>query len=256
MNRSRRALLAVPLAFGLAGCLYAQTKEAPQPAPAAQGEAAFTVDELLDKMEAARQSLKTFRADVVKVTRIEALEQTETSKGTIQFKMPRLLRLDLRNVQDGKETIYIVGTEYGWIYEPWKKQAQRGKLRDLEREAKAANPLEYGLAKDIHGLREAYTLKLLPAEQVNGRETIPLELTPSGTATYAHGKLIFWIDPKTWLPVQVREFKSNNEIIETHTFDKLETNVSIPDRTFDFKPPKDVEIIYLDETIEVRPKGK
>jgi len=239
----------------LRAALSSVERAAPAPAPQAAGPSApessgrtgaETVDQVLDNMEAARKTLKTFKAEAAKVRRVEALDETEKFTGNIQFKTPRLLRLQLRNVEGGEETIYIVGKTYGWIYRPQKKQAERAKLAGLEEGGKSGNPLEYGLAQDIHNLRKGYTLKLLPPEKIGDADTIPLELTPEGGTSYAAGKLVFWIDRKTWLPVQVREFKSNDEIIETHTFSKIEVNTPVSDGVFEFKPPKGVDEIITD----------
>ncbi len=218
-----------------------QCNKAPAASPQAT-DPALTVDQLLDNMETARKKLKTFRAEVVKERVVEVLELTETSKGNIQFKMPRLLRLQLRDMKSGEETILIVGPEYAWIVRPDKNQAKRGELRDLKEREDLVNPLEYGLAKDIHKLRDAYDLTLRTAVKINGRKALPLELDPKGGMDYVTSKFVFWIDAKIWLPVQVREFQSNGEIIETHTFSEIRTNPRIRDDVFLFTPPKDMDV--------------
>ena len=205
----------------------------------------LTLDQVLDNMEAARKKLTTYQAQVIKLRRIEVLEETEKFAGTIRFKMPRLLRLELKEVKKGSETIYIVGETYGWIVRPQRNHAERAKLTEMDSKAESANPLEYGLAKDIHELRKAYAIKLLPVEKISKVEALPLELTPK-KKQYATGKLTFWIDPKTWLPVQLREYKSNDEIVETHTFSNPVVNKKIKDKVFRFKPPRDMDVIIHD----------
>jgi outer membrane lipoprotein-sorting protein len=229
-------LAAVLLTLGLWACAGGA-----QPAPAP--DAALTVDQLLDRMEKVRLTLKSFKADVEKLRQVEALGDEEKFKGTLQFKMPRLLRLELKNVDNGKETIYIVGQKYGWIYRPQTNQAEQAELRDMREEKKSANPLEYGLARDLRELKEAYALKLLPEEQIADARAIPLEMTPLPGNAQA-GKMIFWVDPATWLPARIREFKSNNEIIETHTFSNMKANASVPDKAFEL--PKGVDILMHD----------
>jgi outer membrane lipoprotein-sorting protein len=246
-------------AWALAGCVFAVPHSAqasppetaaPTVAPtAAPPPAAFTVDQLLDNMEAVRKKIKTFKADVVKLRQATGLDDSHFT-GTIQFKAPRLLKLDLKNSETGAETISCVGKKFGWIYRPWEKQAERVQLADIDKEQKAGNPLEYGLARDMHGLRDGYTLKLLPMEKVGDAATVPLEMTPEGGTTYTNGRLIFWIDTRTWLPVQVREYKSQDEVVETHTFSKIAINDSIRDSTFEFDPPEGVDVLIHDEAPE------
>ena len=146
----------------------------------------------------------------------------------------------------------FVGETYAWEYQPQKKTATGVTLKKVERtndknkkKMGSANPLEYGLARDIHELKQAYSLKLLPVEKINNVRTIPLELIPIGGQDYGAGTLIFWVDDKTWLPLQMCEFKSNGEIVETHTFSEIKLNGRISDKVFKFKPPDDVEVHIL-----------
>jgi outer membrane lipoprotein-sorting protein len=251
LNSRLNALVAIPaVALFLLGCVgpqsvLAQPENVAAVEPAAE-PSALTVAGLLDHMEVVRKTVQTFQADVVKTSVIELLEETERFEGTLKFKAPRLLRLELKNAANEQETIFIVGPEYGWIYRVYKKQAERALLSEGTSEAEKGNPLEYGLTKDMHGLEQGYDLALLPEEEVGGRRAVPLELTPEGGTTYTSGKIIFWIDLDNWLPIQVREYKSNNEIVETHTFSNIELNKRVSDSNFEFKPPRDVDVILHD----------
>jgi len=242
-------------AWALAGCVFTppRSAQAAQPETAAPAaEAALTVDQVLDNMEAVRKKIRTFKADVAKLRQATGLDDSHFT-GTIQFKSPRLLKLDLKNIENGAETISYVGQKFGWVYRPREKQAERIRLADIDKNEKAGNPLEYGLARDMHGLREGYTLTLLPKERIGDAETIPLEMTPEGGTTYTNGRLIFWIDTQSWLPVQVREYKSKDEVVETHTFTHIAVNDTIRDSTFEFDPPKDVDVLIHDEPEKARP---
>jgi outer membrane lipoprotein-sorting protein len=160
------------------------------------------------------------------------------------------LKLDLKNTETGAETISYVGKEFGWVYRPREKQAERIKLADIDKVQKAGNPLEYGLARDVHGLRDGYTLKVLPLEKVGDAAAAPLEMTPEGGTTYTSGRLIFWIDIKSWLPIQVRQYKSKDEVVETHTFTHIIINDSVRDSNFQFDPPEDVDVLVHEEASE------
>jgi outer membrane lipoprotein-sorting protein len=254
-KRIRTGVSAAFGAWAVAGCVFAAlySAQAAQPETAAPpAETALTVEQVLDNMEAVRKNIRTFKADVVKLRQATGLDDSHFT-GTIQFKSPRLLKLDLKNTDNGAETILYAGQKFGWEYRPRDKQAERIRLADIDKDQKAGNPLEYGLARDMHGLREGYTLKLLPAEKVGDTATIPLEMTPEGGTTYARGRLIFWIDTRSWLPIQVRQYKSNDEVVETHTFSQITLNDSIRDSTFEFEPPKDVDVLIHDEVEKAQP---
>lgn len=229
-----------------------QAAETPVPEPAAPpqpgmatatAQPALTLDALLDNMEAARKTLKTFKADVAKTRRIEALDDTEEFTGWLEFKTPRLLRMSLTSTRNKKEIVTYVGKEYAWIWYVKDKRAEGVRLADMKQadKEKTANPLEFGLARDLHGLRDSYELKLLPVEKIGNADTVPLEMTPKKD-TYAEGKTILWVDTSTWLPAQVREFKSNDEVVETHTFTNAKTNLSLADKLFEFPHANDPDI--------------
>jgi outer membrane lipoprotein-sorting protein len=238
-----RSAQAAPPATAVSAETAAATTAEPQPS--------LTVDQVLDNMEAVRRKIKTFKADVAELRQATGLDDAHFT-GTILFKAPRLLKLDLKNAGTGADTISYIGRKYAWIYRLQEKQAERVQLADVGKEEKAGNPLEYGLARDMHGLREGYTLKLLAPEKVAGVTTIPLEMTPEGGTTYSRGRLIFWIDAQTWLPDQVRQYKSNDEVVETHTFTHVVVNETIRDSVFEFEPPKDVDVLIQEEPEKAR----
>ena len=210
----------------------------------AQAQDALTIDQLLDNMEKVRMTVKSFTADVTKLRDVDVLNDKEFYKGAIQFKAPRLLRMTLKSQETAKENVFVVGPKYGWIYRPQDKQAERVELPDLKDvKRKSGNPLEYGLARDVHGLKEGYALKLLPTEKVGDVAAAPIEMIPMKNNVNAAGKVVLWVSLQTWLPVQVREWKGNDEIIETHTFTNMQINVTLEDALFDFQPPKDVDVI-------------
>jgi outer membrane lipoprotein-sorting protein len=51
----------------------------------------------------------------------------------------------------------------------------------------------------------------------------------------------------------VREYKSKDEVVETHTFTHIALNETIRDSTFEFDPPKDVDVLIHDEPEKARP---
>jgi len=254
--RYRYPICALTALTMLAATACAQQPPARDPAPSpvakAVKPAGLTLDTLLANMEAARRKLaesehKTFRAKVTKTHYVDFIEDTETYTGKLEFKMPRLLRLSLKREGTDDETVAIVGEKYGWLYHPEREYAERVTLPPVEEQKKSANPLEYGLARSIYGLRDAYLLQMQAPEKAADVEAIPLVLTPRGGETYDEGRMIFWIDPKTWLPVQVRQYLSNNEIVDTYTLTNVEIDVKIKNSVFDFDPPRGVDVHDLDE---------
>jgi len=218
----------------------------PKQAPASPREPtapALTVDAALDHMETARKNLKCFRARAVKHLNTVPLEDIEVFEGNFQFKMPRLLRLELKSRETGKTRIEFVGKKYAWVYRVDEAQAEGVPLKKMKEKVKSANPLEYGLAEDVHNLKKNYLLKLLPGEKVNKIDTAVLEMTPRGAAPDDEdGKVTLWLSKETWLPIRIREVKNNADVIETYTFDEMKINIEIDDGVFEFKPGDDVDV--------------
>jgi len=217
---------------------------APGPARPAQPTPEPTLDEVLGNIEAVRKTFRSCTARVTKERTVVPLEDTELFDGTIRFKPPRMLRMELRSRDTGEVTIYIVGREYAWIYRPADKQAEGLPLRDIGDEARRGNPLEYGLASSVEDLKKSYDLALLPPERVGENDTVVLRMRPKGApADVQDGTITLWLSKKTWLPLRIREIKNDGDVIETHTFSEMSTRVDIPDAVFDFQPGKDVDVV-------------
>ena len=235
-----------------------QEANAPDPAPLTSNEtstnagveadqapdiANLTLDQVLDHMEQARKELKTFDAKVIKHRNVVPLEDIEVFDGRIRFKMPRKLYLELKSRDTGRKTVYIVGEEYGWIYRPDDNQAEGIPLKALDEKKRQGNPLQYGLAENVYSLKRSYNLTLRESEKVREQQAVVMELLPRGVhADSTDGKVVLWLNPTTWQVVQVREFKNDGDVIETHTFYEMKRNVEIPDEVFDWEPGDDVDV--------------
>lgn len=210
--------------------------------------APLTVDEVLNQMEEMRKGLTTFTAEVVKTVYTEPLDDTETLRGNIQFKLPRLLRMRLVRKAEKrltrKEIVYIVGKKLAFVWRVHDQQAEGVNLKDMKTKIQNSNPLEYGLAGDVRAWRKTYNLKLLPAEKIGAGETAVLQMRPKGLpADETEGIITLWLSKDSWLPVQVREVKNDGDIIETHTFSNIQRDVKIPDKIFVFEPDDEVDVI-------------
>jgi outer membrane lipoprotein-sorting protein len=213
------------------------------------------LDALLDRVEEARQKVKTLKADVTYQKRAELLDIDEEYSGSFIFEMPRLLRMDLKEKgEDGRERNYIVGDTYGWIVYPDRNMAERFALGNIQQAPvmeKAPNPFEYGLTHGIKELTKAFDMKITGEETVGKRPATLLELTPKAsddeTARRPEEKIVFWIDIETSLPMRVSDYKSRGQIIETFTLSNVQINARVRPllggNPFEYSPPGDYEVI-------------
>ena len=246
MIKPARCLFALVLFAAL--CVCASGLCAQDAAGDKKPKAPLTVDEVLNQMEEMRKGLKTFTADVVKTVYTEPLDDTETFRGKIQFKLPRLLRMRLVRKAEKrlkrKEYVYIVGKKLAFVWRVHDQQAEGANLKNMNHKIKNSNPLEYGLSEDVRAWRKTYNLKLLPAEKIGDEETAVLQMRPKGLpADETEGITTLWLSKKSWLPVQIREVKNDGDIIETHTFANLKRDLKIKDKVFEFKPDDEVDVI-------------
>jgi len=208
-------------------------------------ERAGDLERLLEKVEAARRKLKRLSAHIEQVRHIEALDVDEKSTGTIKFAMPRLLRVELKHRTTGRRKILVIGKKHGWLYQPELEQVQRFLLKKPEESKTTPNPFEYGLASDVRDMRKTFDMRLLGEEKVNDRPAHKVELVPKKEhqAECIYDRIIFWIDSRLNLPVKVRQYKSDGEIIETYTLSKIKRNPLFIFSPFKFKPPRGVEVV-------------
>lgn len=241
------------LAWAAVGALFSYGAFAAENMPSPLQQDDPVLEKLLNRMEAARQKLDTLSANIKHIRHIEALDLDEVWEGEMKFKMPRLLRIELSNAELKRQKLFILGEKHGWLYKPDFKQAERFPLKDIDTSKKSANPFEFGLARDVRSLRESFEIRRLVPEKVNSRPAEQLELVPKKEFQdqTPYSRIILWIDDELSLPLQVRQHKSDGEIVETFVLSDVKLNPKFGflgfGDPFDFKPPKGVEVFDHEE---------
>jgi outer membrane lipoprotein-sorting protein len=244
------------LLLSLVQCGVASAAEEPAQPPVAQGPALGGLDTnvnvLLDKVEEARQKVKTLKADVTFENKMEALEIEETWKGSFVFQAPRFVRMELKeSVKGGKERYFIVGKDRAWMVHMDRKfveiwhMNEAGKTDEMTLK-RAPNPFEYGLTVGMRELLKTFNMRIVGDETVDGQEATILELMPKPPAPgepeqMGFKKIVFWINKKSSLPVRVQQYKSRGEVIETYTLANLDVNPAVNPKLFEYEKPKNFE---------------
>ena len=255
------ALLSIPVSCALARAADETVPPpavAPTPAVAAATDSA-PLDALLDKIEEARQKVTTLKASVDYQKKAEVLDIEENFSGTFSFKMPRFVRMDLKEKgEEGRDRYYIIGEKYGWIAYPDKHMAERfamGAIEQGQPMEKAPNPFEFGLTHGIKELKKAFDMRITGEETIDKRPATVIELTPKPTddesARRPEEKLVFWIDKETSLPARVSDYKSRGQIVETFTLSNVQVNVGVRPLLggdpFEYHPPGSYQVIAYGE---------
>jgi outer membrane lipoprotein carrier protein len=179
--------------------------------------------------------VNTMRADFRQTYRAPGVEQTES--GTMTMKKPGLMRWEYREpemklfVADGRDT---------YLYTPEDRQVlvQRFTAADLR-----GTPLRFLLGQgDIEG---SFFVSWEPDLKPMASGTLLLRLTPRSAETgYAH--VTIECDGNSF---DVRRMVIHERAGNTSEFlfRNLQTNVKIDNKQFQFKIPKGVEVVRLDE---------
>lgn len=190
------------------------------------------LERILDKMEKARGGINRVEADLVK-TRVNRVISDVPDKyvGRLKFQTPRFLMMELKGPfrakpADQRVTRTIVAERFAYIWRVEDNEAERFKLPGLdEKRVSERNPLEYGLAASIRNLKRDYYLTLLGEEKINGRRTFQVRARPRPTVKDPpYSKLVFWVAEGMWVPLRVRQVKSDGEIVDTYQLSKVKLN--------------------------------
>jgi outer membrane lipoprotein-sorting protein len=228
------------------------------------------VTSLADDLDAATQRIaeawrkhKTISAKVNLTSRIEAegsLSET-TAQGTFEHgrrgEKP-LVRMELKtkstNTVAGQTStseapvITIIDGEYAYVITEMdgKQLAQKSLINQQTTGEPEAM---------ISELKKEKQLKLLPAEKLDGRETIVIEATPKQPgAAGMTSREVYWFDVQTGLLTKMAGNGPDGKQIMEMTYTDIKTDVDInPSR---FKLPEGVEILDQTRRNTTQPAGR
>jgi len=179
--------------------------------------------------------VNTVGADFRQTYRAPGVDQIES--GTMMMKKPGLMRWDYREpeaklfVADGRDT---------YLYTPADRQVlvQRFTAADLR-----GTPLRFLLGQG--DIEESFFVAWEPDLKPLAAGTFLLRLTPrSGETAYAHVTIECDGSSFDIRRMVIHEASGNTS---EFVFSNLRTNVKMDDRQFQFKIPKGVEVVRLDE---------
>jgi len=206
---------------------------------AGQARSELNLDQVLDHLNKSTSQLQSFQAQISIRNWTDLLEEFDHGeKGRIT-----LLRKDgktcfRRQIEEPQTSILVVKKGQAIFYQPLIKQAvfyNSGRRKDG-----AAN-LFLAFTSGRESLEEEYQPRLLGREQVGGANAYVLELTPrSESARSQFSRIVFYLDPKLWLPVR-QDIVQPNRDYQRIDFSDYKINPEIPLSTFEIDLPKDVK---------------
>jgi len=214
------------------GALCAQS-----PAGSGQGSAAppEDVNKLVTGLQVRYQSVRSVRADFTQTYRAPGMQQVES--GTLQMQKPGLMRWEYRQPEF---KLFVADGRNLYLYTPADRQVL---ISDFQAEDARATPLQFLLGKgDIRASFQVSSEAEFPSRLQN---TGLVRLTPRSPQTdYAYVVLEIDLTSFELRRLAIRERTGN---ISEFLLTNLETNLPLKRNAFEFRIPKGVEVIRLDD---------
>lgn len=201
----------------------------------------LTLEEILNRMDRAGESLRSMSADIEQRKWTDILQEFDRGQsGRFLFLKERDEVYLRRDIQKPSVDSLVIREGQVTYYQPGIKQAQQ---YQLGRHRDKAEFLLLGFGSDKDALKEAYDIRLVGREKVDEHDVYRLELAPKSGQVAAYFPLIvLWIDTERWLPIQQQLVEPTQDYLLIR-FRGIQLNPRISRSDFDLKLPRDVRII-------------
>jgi outer membrane lipoprotein carrier protein len=193
------------------------------------------VTEIVRKVQARYDDTRDFSADVTQEMTIASLGKTVTSHGTIAFKKPGKLRLELKD--DEPQTVIADGTML-WLYQPKEQQVMKA---PFDAAFRSTTPISF--LTGVGRISDDFEVRLdggLAAGDTAAAE-FALILTPRRASSDV-GQLRLLVTRDTF-DIRGAEVHDPLGNISRLRFDHLRRNSNVPDDQFVFHVPAGVDVI-------------
>lgn len=199
-----------------------------------QGQS-LSLEQVLSRMDQKGDQLQSMSADILQRKWTDILgEFDQGERGKFYFLRSggdTYLRKDIE--QPSKNVLTIAGSEV-LFYQPSLRQAQRYQLGTHKDKTEF---LLLGFGSDPAALKEAYEIRLLGQEKIDGRNTYRLVLQPKSKQTAAFFVSIeLWVDSEMWVPIQQKLVEPTQDYLLIQ-FSNIELNPKVSRSLFEVKLP-------------------
>jgi outer membrane lipoprotein-sorting protein len=216
--------IAFTFVFGLVGATVANAQVTTQ---------------ILNRMEAHRNSLSSLKANVVMEKTDTTLDETDTTEGSVIY-LPQsgkndYVRIDWNRFQNQpyEESMAVVKGNY-IIYTPARKQALCGSTDSVGGNGKANNALSF-MSMSKAELRANYDVRYMGKSKVDGAEVAYLKLIPKKQTKYKGAEI--WVDADG-MPRQAKVMEGNGGDTTMIRLSKIQKNVKVNGSDFKISLPK------------------
>lgn len=200
-----------------------------------------SLERILTRMDQQGEKLRSLSSSITQKRWTDILEEfDEGESGRFHF-LKEGGKLYLRkDIEEPQENVLVIREGTVFFYQPRIKQVQR---YDLGQKQDRAEFLLLGFGSDKEALKEAYRIELVGEEALEGKKTYQLELTPRSDKVSAYfSKIVLWIDPDLWIPVQQKLVEPTQDYLLIQ-FQDIEINPRLSKSRFELKLPRDVQVV-------------
>ena len=202
-----------------------------------EARAQGVLNEILNTMEAHKNSLQSLQADVKMAKTNTQLGITDTQVGEVFYLPAKGRNAYVRiNWTEPEEILAVANGKY-LLYRPRLNQAIRGKV-DGNKNTKATGALSF-MSMSKSDLKKNFEVQYLGKVSLGGSDVWHLGLKPKTKQSYKEAEL--WVDGNG-MPVQAKIVEVNRDVTTVRLSD-LKKNVTIKGSIFAYKPPAGTKFI-------------
>ncbi len=224
LNR-RLSLAAIASLLGIACALQLPAAQNGQP----------TTEAVLRMMDKSASDFHSLTADLENTKYTDVVKDSSVETGHIYVRRDQKMRIEITTPDP--RTILRSGDSL-YMYTPKIKRVEEFDLG--KNRAMVDQYVLLGFGTKSQNLQKSYDVKLTGEEQLDGKRTFLLELTPkSDEVRKKITKIQMWIDSSSWLPAQQKFYEAGSaDYIQFH-YSNVMKNLKIPDSRFKQDWPKD-----------------
>jgi outer membrane lipoprotein-sorting protein len=207
----------------------------PWPAARAQSPQKWTADSVLNMMDAGARDFRTLTANIENIKYTAVVKDTSTESGQMWFrKKDEKMRIDF--TKPDPRTILRSGDSLS-IYTPKINRVEEYNLGKNRSMVDQYVLLGFGSRSD--SVKKSYTVAFVGEEDLDGKRTLLIELTPKSDEIRAQiSKIHMWIDESSWLPLQQKFFEPGSGDYFIFHYSDIKKNLKIDDSKFKADWPK------------------
>jgi outer membrane lipoprotein-sorting protein len=219
--------------------LIAMAGNPKEPAPQAAGGDAKGLQKVLAEMDKSAANFHTTQANFLWEQYEKVVDEKDDQKGVIYYRRQGKEIQMMADLSDPPKKVLFAGGKVE-VFNPRTKEANQydvGKHRDT-----VETFLVLGFGGSGHELEQAFEVKYLGKESIDGVETDKLELAPKAESVRnLYGKIWLWIDPARGVSLQQQFFDLTTGNYRLAKYRDIQINQKVADSVF--KLPSDTKYV-------------